>query len=369
MTTPIVSVIIPVYNSERFLPAALDSALASTLSDIEIICIDDGSTDSSPDIIAAYQERDQRIRYLTQDHQYAGAARNAGIKAAAGTYIHFLDSDDLVAPDAYSQWVHYIEQYQADVAECLYVNIDAETEKPLSSPTFVQMETLKHPRVVNIEKNPATLTYGNVVPWNKLYTRTFLVDNGILFDDLICAEDRSFYYEVIHTAKRIVRIPNRWLSHRVNNAASLDGSTTRLKHFEVEMKSFERIWEIVKDAPEDTKRMTLEICIADSLYYYRRTIGTEYERAAGDMLYEFWESYIPLLGGQKAASTFYETLHRIVIDRMPDGYRAMLNAIYDLHLDELKYQSRLHTLCKKTLGVIATATKPLRQRKKRKKKK
>ena len=236
MPTPVVSVIMPVYNSERFLAAALDSVLASTLSAIEVICVDDGSTDSSPDIIAAYQDRDQRVRYLTQEHQYAGAARNAGIKAATGTYIHFLDSDDLVAPEAYSQWVLCIEQYQADVAECLYVNIDAKTEEPVSRPTFLKMEALENPCMVNIEKNPETLTYGSVVPWNKLYARKFLVDNDILFDDLICAEDRSFYFEVIHATKRIVRIPNRWLSHRVNNRASLDGSNTRLEHFEVETK-------------------------------------------------------------------------------------------------------------------------------------
>ena len=364
MPTPVVSVIMPVYNSERFLAAALDSVLASTLSAIEVICIDDGSTDSSPDIIAAYQNRDQRVRHLTQEHQYAGAARNAGIKAATGAYIHFLDSDDLVAPDAYAQWVRYIEQYQADVAECLYVNIDAKTEEPISHPTFWQMETLKSPCVVSIERNPATLTYGSVVPWNKLYVRKFLVDNGILFDDLICAEDRSFYFEVIHTAKRIVRVPNRWLSHRLNNAASLDGSDIRLVHFEVETKSFERIWEIVKDAPEDTKRMTLDTCIGDSLYFYRRTIGTEYEQAAGDLLYKFWEPYIPLLGTEIPTSKWYETLHRIVINRVPEGYRAMLNAIYDLHLEEVRHQSRLHTLQKKTLNAIATVTKPFRKSRK-----
>ena len=366
MSTPVVSVIIPVYNSERFLAAALDSALASTLSAIEVICIDDGSTDSSPDIIAAYQERDQRVRLITQERQYAGAARNAGVKAAAGTYSHVLDSDDLVEPDAYSQWVRYIEQYRADIVECLYVNIDAETEEPVSHPTYWHMEKLESPCVVNIEKDPATLTYGSVVAWNKLYTRKFLVDNGIFFDDLICAEDRSFYFEVIHAAKCIVRVPNRWLSHRVNNAMSLDGSDMRLEHFEVEAKSFERIWETVKDAPEDTKRMTLDACIADSLYFYRRTIGTEHEQAAGDLLYEFWEPYIPVLGNELAASKWYETLHRIVINRAPEGYRPMLNAIYDLHLEEVQHQSRLHKLSKNTLSAIATATKPFRRRKKKK---
>ena len=142
-------------------------------------------------------------------------------------------------------------------------------------------------------------------------------------------------------------------------AATHASNTLKLKQ-----KSFERIWEIVKDAPEDTKRMTLDACIGDSLYFYGRTIGTKYEQAAGDLLYEFWGPYMPILGNKTAASASYQTLHRIVIDRVPDGYRAILNTIYDQYLEDARYRSRLHTLLKNTLSVIATVTRPFRKSRK-----
>ena len=116
-----VSVVIPVYNSEKYLEKCLDSVLASTFSDLEILCVDDGSGDRSMEILRAYVHKDPRIRILAQDHQFAGAARNAGIKAATGRYIHFLDSDDEIMPDAYEKLAEAAEASRADVCECLYL--------------------------------------------------------------------------------------------------------------------------------------------------------------------------------------------------------------------------------------------------------
>ena len=98
---PKISVIIPVYNTAKFLRQCLDSVVTQTLHDIEIICIDDGSTDASLDILNEYAENDSRITILTQQNKGAGAARNAGMRAAHGEYIHFLDSDDMISPGAY----------------------------------------------------------------------------------------------------------------------------------------------------------------------------------------------------------------------------------------------------------------------------
>ncbi|HJD96893.1 glycosyltransferase, partial [Mailhella massiliensis] len=98
---PFLSVIIPVYNVEKYLARCLDSVLAQSFSDMEIICVDDGSTDSSPDILRAYAARDARIRLIHQKNRGIAAARNAGLDAAAGRYVAFVDSDDAVTPDIY----------------------------------------------------------------------------------------------------------------------------------------------------------------------------------------------------------------------------------------------------------------------------
>lgn len=89
-----VSVIIPVYNSEAYLKECLDSVVHQTLQDIEIICVDDGSTDASMDILQKYAQKDERFRILEQQHLGGGAARNLGLKEAEGEYLSFLDSDD-----------------------------------------------------------------------------------------------------------------------------------------------------------------------------------------------------------------------------------------------------------------------------------
>ncbi|MDE7468829.1 MAG: glycosyltransferase family 2 protein, partial [Desulfovibrionaceae bacterium] len=95
---PLVSIIIPVYNVEKYLEECLESACKQTLKDIEIICVDDGSTDRSREIIVSYAERDPRIYLIDSPHGGASSARNRGIEHARGTYIQFLDSDDYIEP-------------------------------------------------------------------------------------------------------------------------------------------------------------------------------------------------------------------------------------------------------------------------------
>jgi glycosyltransferase involved in cell wall biosynthesis len=93
---PKVSVIIPVYNVEAYLRQCLDSVVNQTLKDIEMICVDDGSTDSSAEILKEYAKKDERIRVLTQSNSGAGAARNAGLVSAKGKWLYFLDGDDFI---------------------------------------------------------------------------------------------------------------------------------------------------------------------------------------------------------------------------------------------------------------------------------
>ena len=94
-----VSVIIPVYKAEKYLRQCLDSICGQTLKDIEIICVDDGSTDSSPEILKEYREKDERVIVVRQENAGAGAARNKGLDISKGKYLSFLDADDFFEPD------------------------------------------------------------------------------------------------------------------------------------------------------------------------------------------------------------------------------------------------------------------------------
>ena len=98
-----VSVIVPVYNTEKYLPRCLDSICRQTMKDVEIICVDDGSSDSSPEILEAYAARDERIRVIRKENGGLVSARKAGVKAASGIYIGYVDSDDWIEPDMYER--------------------------------------------------------------------------------------------------------------------------------------------------------------------------------------------------------------------------------------------------------------------------
>ena len=109
------SVIIPVYNVENYLRECLDSIINQTVKDIEIICVDDGSTDSSPDILKEYQNKDSRIRIITKENGGQASARNLGIKEAQGEYIVFIDSDDFIESEMLENLLFKVSEYSKHV--------------------------------------------------------------------------------------------------------------------------------------------------------------------------------------------------------------------------------------------------------------
>ena len=321
---PLISVIIPVYNKERYLRRCLDSVAASTFSRLEIICTDDGSTDRSPEILNDYQTKDPRFKVITLEHKCAGAARNAGLAAAQGTYIHFLDADDcLSAADVYERWYRAAAAYSADICECLYTNVDAASGTVLSEPVYTGRKP-QGPYISTLDTDAESLIHGHVVPWNKLIRRDFLVESGIRFEELSCAEDRPFYYELIYASKKTIRIPDRMVTHYVNIADSLDGSDLRFRDYDVEFRIFESTWRTVQNAPEYQKQMILSSCIGDSLYYLRRAAGTPYEQTMKLQAYEYWKDRIPFLGDRLFEQDWCAQYLGIVSELQPQAYEAYL---------------------------------------------
>lgn len=115
---PLISVIVPVYNVEKYLKKCVESVLAQTMKEIEIILVDDGSTDTSRTMCDAFAEKYEQIRVIHKDNGGLSSARNAGVKIAEGSYVGFVDSDDYIAPDMYEVLYKEIEKNQADVAVC-----------------------------------------------------------------------------------------------------------------------------------------------------------------------------------------------------------------------------------------------------------
>ena len=133
MRRPIVSVLVPVYNVEKYLPRCLESILQQTLSDIEVICVNDGSTDQSAQILENYAEIDKRIIVITKENGGLPSARNAALNKACGKYIGFVDSDDYIQPDMFEKLVNTAEKKSSDIVIC-GANIFPETPKIFSHP-------------------------------------------------------------------------------------------------------------------------------------------------------------------------------------------------------------------------------------------
>lgn len=197
-----ISVIIPIYNIEEYLPRCLESVLAQTYRNLEVILVDDGSWDNSGMIADQYVLKDQRIKVIHQKNQGVSAARNAGLDQATGEYIGFVDGDDYIEPDMYEILVHIMESEQVDIAHCGYQMV---------YPSKVEYYYNTHEKLIMDRKEGILeLLKGRKVEpglWNKLYKaelfQTVRLPYGVAeTEDLLCnfelfsVAEKSCFYDV-----------------------------------------------------------------------------------------------------------------------------------------------------------------------------
>lgn len=279
---PSLSVIIPVYNSSGYLRQCLDSVLVQTLSDIEVICVDDGSTDGSKEIIREYCLLDPRIRLIEQDNLGAGAARNNGICYATGDYVHYLDSDDWLEPWAYER--AYRKAVVAGVDVCIFQKYLYDNATGVSTPSIRAFEEDDH--ITSFEDNPSFFVHSPVVPWNKISRRDLIVDNHLKFDEIVCANDRTFHFSLVTHARSIMVTRDIPLYYRINNTKSLIG-TTRSKHYDAHFIAFRSTMSSCADEPPEIKRLLIDAAFIDLFKFYDKAHPV-YKRRIYRQLNEFF---------------------------------------------------------------------------------
>ena len=182
---PEISVIIPVYNVEKYLRSCLDSVFNQTFADYEVICVNDGSTDTSLKILQAYQKKDSRMRVISQDNQGLSAARNAGVAAACGTYVYFLDSDDSIHPQTLACLYDLITKHEADMVVHQHKRVKQVPTvfEPVDS-RFVPVRVTSDPLFLLGDKGRFPISVHACV---KLYKKSLIADMafipGIYFED------------------------------------------------------------------------------------------------------------------------------------------------------------------------------------------
>lgn len=201
-----ISVIVPVYNVADYLPACLDSLLAQTHQALEIILIDDGSTDHSGKICDEYAAKDSRIHVIHQKNGGAANAKNAGLRIATGEYLAFVDSDDWLEPDAYTYMLEQLDQNSADVIQCNFRNVYTDHSEDRITTSTLQKYTADEYLL------RYTTDWTSGLLWDKLYRRVLFAD--IFFEEGHKIDDEFFTYRGIMNAKTLLLAPKIIYNYR-----------------------------------------------------------------------------------------------------------------------------------------------------------
>lgn len=255
-----VSIIVPVYNAQKYLKECVESLIVQTLPGVEIIFINDGSTDSSFDILLQYRQSfPDRIKlYSMQANSKQGAARNFGIREAEGKYLLFVDSDDVLEPQACERLYQKAEEAQADIVFCDYTMFSDEYERYCQHVQNVYLGEL------TVEKRKALLTT-SVVPWAKLLARDLLMDHNIFFPEQVFYEDQATTYLYYLYAEKAVKVEEALYKYRLHdNSASSAKNVSR--HFQQTDMALELVRRVEQRGLLQTYHWEMEYFLIEQMY-------------------------------------------------------------------------------------------------------
>lgn len=217
------SIIIPVYNAGKYLEQCLDSTINQTLKDIEIICVDDGSTDNSLDILKEYAKKDKRVIVLTQKNAKQGAARNKALKIAKGQYIQFLDADDYLRNDICENIYKKMATNQLDMLSFSGINFDSETGI-LSHHPYYEFKYLPKDwgsKIFSLADCRKFVTQMAVTTWCTAYSHNFIKKNKIIFPEKLYFEDNVFFIKAILNMSRMSIDKTVYYYRRIHSASTM----------------------------------------------------------------------------------------------------------------------------------------------------
>lgn len=279
-----VSIIIPMYNTEKFIRQCVDSVLAQTLKNIEVIIVDDCTPDNGAALCAEFYGSNERVRILHHEKNAGiGEARNTGTSQASGKYICYVDSDDEIMPDHLSNMFNTAIEYDADVVHNTRCNVVTPKEGealPLEmlnvpeeyffsfSPDrdeLTELTLLKDDLSSRLEDWENHRYHFSV--WSSLYKTSFLRENDIMFDKMMLAEDAVFYFQCLFNAKRFVVRPGGGYVYRVSDTSSSRGKKTP----ESAVKAMRTQLEVIRNIMKVSRRIPF---FRDSESNTRRAIDT-----------------------------------------------------------------------------------------------
>lgn len=348
---PKISIIVPVYNVENYLRQCLDSLLCQTFTDFELICINDGSTDSSLDILREYAAGDERIRLISKENEGYGKTMNRGLNEARAPYIGIVESDDFVKPEMFQKLYETIEEHSVDLVKCNFYkytveegeDIEYSCEYPESIYGQV-LEPIDHPEVY----------FANSSIWAALYNKQFLDKNKIRFNETPGAsfQDISFQFKILSSAKKMMVIEEALLYYRTDNLMSSVHSPSKIYCICDEIHVIEAY---INEQTQDRQKKLWTYLTKRKYYDYR----WNYFRLSSVFQYAFFEKMIAEFKEDYAAGKFERMDWLSPFDKiefeniMADPYKFFMSTVKQ-YRDSRIYMS--HTL-NEQLGKIGFFSK------------
>lgn len=301
-----VSVIIPVYNVEKYLRECLDSVINQTLKDIEIICVNDGSTDNSRDILEDYSQRDYRVRIIDKKNGGLSSARNAGMKAARGEFLSFIDSDDWIDSMMLEKLYKSIQDNDSDISICAVHLFDETTKCIDDSSKYYTLEVFDESfdnRAFSYKDTKPFIMDVCIMAWNKLYRRSLIEQYGAEFPEGLIFEDGPFFFSIFFKTERISIVRDFLYYYRINRKNSIIQKAGK-KFLDI-IDVAELMYEKIKDLEdfEDIRYTFFAKKIEDFIYRFEH-LKPKYKRKFAEKLKKesslVYESMIlePLIHGK-----------------------------------------------------------------------
>lgn len=343
---PKVSVIVPVYNVEKYLEQCLDSIVNQSLKDIEIICVDDGSTDRSGEILDKYADEDARIKVIHKENSGYGNSMNIGFDAAQGEYIGIIESDDYAELNMFETLYTCAVKHRLDVVKSeyfYYFSIPIEKNEKQDVFSQVMCSRVFKP-LTDFESKMEMVEFFNIKPtiWSSIYRKDFIRENEIRFNETPGAsfQDASFNFKVWACAERVKLYPEAFLHYRQDNENSSVNSKGKLYCVCDEYEEMQRFLDLHPEKKGRLEGVKSRIKFDSYMWNYER-ISPKYKFIFLDRMSEEFKE--DLIKGTVEKDYFewykWQTLHEIMND--PAGYY-LKNRIQELKGDELELNSVEH---------------------------
>lgn len=307
-STKKISIIMPVYNSEKYLSKAINSVLEQTYKNIELILIDDGSTDNSLNILKEYENKDSRIKVFRQENAGQFKARNMGIKVSEGEYITFLDSDDWLEPNMIETMIKLQLVYNADIVRCTYIDEHVEENRQVYNRSMFNTITCIEKQEFTEKLYPIFLNTQQLNSvWGQLIKKDIIKEFNIN-EDIKIAEDLLFNLNLYSDTNKIILMPNAYYHYRTNSESITNTKNKKSVLYRFNNKitvysefyKYIQIWDINTDDNIDrvNKKILNEVnkCI-NELYTFK--ISKKERIAILKIMYEKLKTRIPNIFNSK----------------------------------------------------------------------